>query len=67
MVNNRQDVLDLRARRAEDKFGDIMRAVGASCSSDTGGEPDSQLKKPRRLPDLSRIKMGDNCDFGIEL
>lgn len=67
MVNNRQDVLDLRARRAEDKFGDIMRAAGASCSSDTGGEPDSQLKKPRRLPNLSFIKAKEDGDYSIEL
>ena len=57
----------LRARRAEAKFGSLLRSAKATKPTDADGEPDSQLKHPRRLPDLSNIRTGGSDGFGLEL
>lgn len=54
-----------RKRELEARFGSILEADRRKSGSD--GEPDSQLHRPRRLPDLDGIKMGDTADTELEL
>lgn len=66
MKKSLEQTMDLRARRAEAKFGSLLRPIKATKPTDADGEPDSQFKRPRRLPDLSNIRTGGDNEFGFD-
>lgn len=58
-------VTDERLKALQKKFGDIIGRV--SPKADDDGEPESEFRRPRRLPDVDIVGFDEDAGDGFEL